>query len=141
MRTRETFDNLPANTLISRGDIAHIAGVTLATVQGWAQDHADNGFPETRRVPGRHYAFHRLGEVVEWLCTTGRSECGLTDGMVNLAGVAERFKVSDAAVKQWRHRGHFPAPDLVVARSPYWKLETLEAFTPPGERRRTKETV
>lgn len=141
MRTRESFDGLPANTLISRGDIAHIAGVSVDTVQAWAQDREKNGFPVTRHVPGRPYAFHRLGEVVEWLCATGRSECGLTDGMLDLPGVAEHFDVTPHAVKQWRHRGHFPKPDRVIRRSPYWKLETLTAFTPPGERRRKKETV
>lgn len=133
MRTRETYDGLPADTPITRADVAAIAHVQEATVQAWTQD-PKLGFPEGFRRGRRQMVWHRIGDVVDWLCVTGRADCGLDTGMVDLRGVASHYGVVDATVKQWRSHGDFPLPDLVLARSPYWKHTTLDRWVPPSKR-------
>lgn len=143
MRSRERYDKLTRDDLVTREDIAVIAGVAETTVQAWAQDSANNGFPDTIRLGNRQVVWHRWGAVYEWLCKTGRSECGLDDGMLDLRGVAAHFNVAAVTVKGWRSRADitgFPDPDLTLGRAMLWKIETLDAWERPTRRRKKAET-
>lgn len=130
MRTRDSYENLHPDTLITRSDVAAIAGVQEQTVQAWTQTKR-LGFPQSIRVGGRQMVWHKLGEVVDWLCATGRADCGLDEGMMTLHQIAEHFEVKDVTVKMWRHRGIFPDPDATLARSPLWKRETIAKWKRP----------
>ena len=72
IRRRSDFEGKPSGTPITRLDIAVIADVQPRTVQAWAQKAAD--FPEKIQQGRQALALHRLGDVVEWLCRTGRLE-------------------------------------------------------------------
>lgn len=133
MRTRENFDNLHPDTPITRADVAFLAGVEEQTVQAWTQTPRLN-FPESHRFGGRQMVWHKLGEVIDWLCKTGRAECGLEEGKMTLDDIAEHFDVKPVTVKMWRSRGIFPDPDLVLGRSPLWDRETVTSWKRPGRK-------
>lgn len=124
---REDFNGLSRSYKITRADVALIADVEPATVQGWTQDKK-LGFPAAIRNEHSQKVLHYLGEVADWLCETGRIECPSTEGMLNQAGAAEHIGVAVGTVKQWRKRQIFPAPDRVIDRTPYWLVATLDSW-------------
>lgn len=125
--TREDFNGLPLDYLITRADVALIFEVEPGTVQGWTQDEK-LGFPDTVRHGPPHRVFHRIGEVLDWGCRTGRIECDETEGLMSQAEAATHLGVATGTVKQWRKRRIFPAPDRTIDRTPYWRQDTLDAW-------------
>lgn len=52
----------------------------------------------------------------------------MTDTYLDAAAVAKMLGVQPTTVHQYRLRGTIPPPDLVVARSPAWREETIRAW-------------
>lgn len=125
--TRDDFNGLHPDFLITRADVALIADVEPATVQGWTQDEKLQ-FPPTVRQGPRHRVFHRIGEVLEWLCDTGRIVCDETENLLTQDQAAAHIGVVAGTVKQWRKRRLFPQPDRIIDRRPYWLPATLDAW-------------
>ena len=123
---RDDFLGLHPGFLITRADVALIADVEPSTVTCWARDkHLQ--FPETIRGAG-HRVHHRLGDVVDWLCSTGRIECDAMADMLTQDQVATRLGVTVGTVKEWRKRRIFPAPDRTIDRRPYWTPDTVDSW-------------
>jgi hypothetical protein len=40
--------------------------------------------------------------------------------------LAERYKRNPKTVERWVESGVLPAPDMIVARQPYWRRQTIE---------------
>jgi|GraSoiStandDraft_41_1057321.scaffolds.fasta_scaffold82845_2 hypothetical protein len=40
--------------------------------------------------------------------------------------LAERYKKNPKTIERWTASGVLPAPDMVVAKQPYWKRQTIE---------------
>lgn len=74
--------------------------------------------------------FHRYGEVMDWLCRTGRMDCGWDEGYMNLTAVAIYLEVKPVTVNLWRRTRAFPLPDKYLHLTPLWRPESVDAW--PG---------
>lgn len=126
---RDDFNGRRRDFLITRPDIALIADVAAVTVQGWVTDRQLDFPPPARRGGPSQRNYYRLGDVLDWLCRTGRIECDEMADMLTQQDVATRLGVAVGTVKQWRRRDIFPDPDLTIDRTPYWKPATVDSWT------------
>jgi hypothetical protein len=54
-----------------------------------------------------------------------------------VADVAAYLGVATSTVRAYVTRGHLPAPDGRLGRTPWWRPETIRGFTRPGQGART----
>ena len=63
------------------------------------------------------------GEQTEWL---------------DMAAVAARLGIDVGSVRKAKWRGRLPAPDVIAGGHPAWRRETIEAWLPHRDLRRTR---
>lgn len=131
-RLHRTYRRKPADTLVGLDDIAHIAGVQRDTARKWA---SLDTFPPTRARPADcpvQRVWH-LGDVLAWLCDTGRRDCGGT--MLTKADVARRLELTESTISVYIWRGKFPPPDKRVrGKAPLWHPSTIDRWIAEGGR-------
>ncbi len=52
--------------------------------------------------------------------------------MLSYSDLAARWDVSTNLLRVWLHRGKLAEPDLVIGRSPGWKLDTVKRMETQG---------
>lgn len=49
--------------------------------------------------------------------------------LMDYAAIAERTGQDAAVIRLWKSRGKLPEPDFMIAQSPGWLPQTIEAWT------------
>lgn len=130
------FSGLAPSHLIRVADIAQLAQVKKTTAAKWTHRQ---GFPPIAEVITDDDTILRgwlLGDVVGWLCATGRLECATVNGtpasdLLTLKQIAEVTGLSLPTVKMYasHKRYNFPATDGPrIGVSPTWHRSTIESW-------------
>jgi predicted DNA-binding transcriptional regulator AlpA len=130
------FSGLAPDHLIRVSDIAQLADVKKTTAAKWTHRP---GFPPIAEVVGDDERIRRgwlLGDVVGWLCSSGRLDCATVDGtpvsdLLTLKQIAEVTGLSLPTVKMYasHRRYNFPATDGPrIGVSPTWHRSTIESW-------------
>lgn len=130
------FSGLAPNHLVRVADIAQLAQVKNATAAKWTNRP---GFPARTEIITDDDTILRgwlLGDVVGWLCASGRLDCATVNGtpcadLLTLKQIAELTGLSLPTVKMYasHQRYNFPATDGPrIGASPTWQRSTIEAW-------------
>lgn len=130
------FSGLAPDHLIRVADIAQLAQVKNTTAAKWTHRP---GFPSKTQIVTSDETILRgwlLGDVVGWLCASGRLDCATVNGtptsdLLTLKQVAEVTGLSLPTVKMYasHRRYNFPAQDGPrIGVSPTWHRSTIESW-------------
>ena len=137
------YSGLAPDHLIRVSDIAQLAQVKKETAAKWTHRP---GFPPIKEVITDDETIIRgwlLGDVVGWLCASGRLDCATINGtptadLLTLKQVAAFTGLSLPTVKMYASHGryNFPSNDGPrIGVSPTWHRATIESWLKAGRRR------
>ena len=137
------FSGLAPDHLIRISDIAQLAQVKKETAAKWTNRP---GFPAKTEIVTADDTILRgwlLGDVVGWLCSSGRLDCASINGtpsadLLTLKQIAEMTGLSLPTVKMYasHQRYGFPVTDGPrIGVSPTWHRATIEAWAESPRRK------
>lgn len=130
-RLHDSYDGLALDDLVNLHDIGALAGVQRDTAYRWS---TRPGFPQ----PAGDGTW-KIGEVVDWLCSTGRlTGCDGDQDLLRRTQVAAITGLSLSTLKVYVWQGKFPKPSERVGRHPVWRRSAVEEWIGTRVDRRTR---